>query len=66
MKHLVKREGHLEKFKEKYKGHKLKRDGSRVYVELEREHVSVMDFMKRLLRHSYLKDKANGLKLLGE
>ena len=62
----VKEDDHLEKFKKKYKGKRLQRQGSRVYVELTRDKPYVVDFMKKLLNHSYLKDKVKDMRLLRE
>jgi tRNA nucleotidyltransferase (CCA-adding enzyme) len=62
----IKEEDHLEKFRRKYKNKELQKQGSRVYVELERENSYVMDHMKTLLKHSYLKDKVKSVKLLKE
>lgn len=62
----VKEVEHLKKFKEKYKGKKLKTKGNRVYIELTRQKPYIMDFLKELLRHEYLKDKVKDIGILKE
>ncbi len=62
----VKEVEHLKKFKEKYKGKKLKTEGNRIYVELTRQKPYIMDFLKELLKHEYLKDKIKDIGILKE
>ncbi|MBU2639381.1 MAG: CCA tRNA nucleotidyltransferase [Nanoarchaeota archaeon] len=62
----VKEEEHLKKFKEKYKNKELKKQGNRVYIELKRENPYVLDFLKKLLKHLYLRDKVKDIGVLKE
>tara|TARA_Y100000034_G_scaffold135055_1_gene205497 strand:- start:820 stop:2031 length:1212 start_codon:yes stop_codon:yes gene_type:complete len=60
----IKEDDHLEKFRKKYSKNPLKKQGSRVYVELTRDKPYVMDYLKVLIKHSYLKGKVKGIKIL--
>ena len=62
----VKEIEHLKKFRERYKGKRLKKQGSRVYIELKRKSPYVMDFMKTLLKNSYIREKIRSIRLLKE
>jgi len=60
----IKEEAHLNIFREKYKNKKLKREGARVYVDLDRKCTDVHDFMKELIKHPYIKEKVKEIKIL--
>ncbi len=61
----IKEKKHLEVFMKKYSHHQVKNEGSRVYVELKREHTNINEFLKQLIaKDSYIQEKVKEIKVL--
>jgi len=59
----LKEEKHLREFAAKWKGHKLKSDGVKVFIELERKHTTLKDHIKEILEDDYVKENVKSIKL---
>lgn len=59
----LKEEQHVREFAKKWKGHALKHDGNKIYIDLKRKYTSLKDCIKEILKDEYLKENAKKIKL---
>ena len=59
----LKEEQHVREFAKKWKGHALKHDGNKIYIDLKRKYTALKDCIKEILKDEYLKENAKKIKL---
>lgn len=60
----LKEEKHVEVFKQKYPKYKI--ENNRIFVDLERKHTDIENFVKDLLKDPYVKEKVKSIAVVNE